>query len=120
MEPGLSIRFLEADHRHRSVRRSVEGTALSYDLAAYHRHGSPRQLANTPVAPAALLLGLGRRKGASRHTFLATQGIYFREMNYGTNVKAASSRRLVLGALQSLVAVANAQIASPTPPAPPA
>ena len=34
MEPGLSIRFLEADHRHRSVRRSVEGTALSYDLAA--------------------------------------------------------------------------------------
>jgi hypothetical protein len=75
MEPGLSIRFLEADHRHRSVRRSVEGTALSYDLAACTGMARLGDLANTPVVPAALLLGLGRRKGASRHTFLATQGI---------------------------------------------
>jgi hypothetical protein len=53
----------------------VEGTALSYDLAACTGMARLGDLANTPVVPAALLLGLGRRKGASRHTFLATQGI---------------------------------------------
>ena len=74
VEPGVSIRFIQSDHRHRSAKKSVDLTRLSYDRAANTGMAQLADLANLPMIAPGVALGLGRRKGASRHTFLATEG----------------------------------------------
>jgi hypothetical protein len=55
VQAGVSIRFVQSDHRHSSAQKSVNQT-------------------NLPMIAPGVALGIGRRKGATRHTFLATQG----------------------------------------------
>ncbi len=75
VEFGVSIRFCRAgDHQSCSVRRVVDETALAYDRAAGTGMAQIGDLANLPMVAPGMFLNLGRRKGASRHTFLATQG----------------------------------------------
>lgn len=74
IEPGVSIRFVAADHRHKAAQKSVDRTRRGYDRAACTGMAHLAELANLPVVAPAVLLGLGKRKGASRHTFLAIQG----------------------------------------------
>jgi hypothetical protein len=73
-EPGVSIRFIESDHRHRSAQKSADATRHWYERAAHTGMAQLSELANLPMVRPAVALGLGRRKGASRHTFLATEG----------------------------------------------
>ena len=75
VEFGVSIRFVESDHRHRAAQKSVDMTRYWYDRAACSGTAQFADLVNVPVIAPAVLLGLGRRKGASRRTFLATQGV---------------------------------------------
>jgi hypothetical protein len=77
VEPGISIRFLRnpTDHRDLSVRENVDATRYWYERSAHSGVAQLTALANTPVVAPAKLLGLGKRKGASRHTFLAAQGL---------------------------------------------
>jgi hypothetical protein len=75
IEPGVSIRFVTSDHRHRAAQKSVDLTRLGYDRAAYGGVAQFADLLHLPVVAPAVLLGFGRRKGASRHTFLASRGI---------------------------------------------
>jgi len=74
---GVAIRFVSAESNHRvqSAQRSVDRTIRGYDLAAYGSMAQMHELTNVPVIAPAILLKLGRRKGASRHTFLAAQGL---------------------------------------------
>ena len=74
VEAGVSIRFVQSDHRHNSAQKSVDRTRWSYDRAAHTGMARIADLANLPMIAPAVALGIGRRKGASRHTFLATQG----------------------------------------------
>jgi hypothetical protein len=53
---------------------SVDHTRWSYDRAANTGMAQIAELANLPMISPAVALGFGRRKGASRSTFLATQG----------------------------------------------
>jgi hypothetical protein len=46
----------------------------AYDRAAHTGMAGIAELANLPMIAPGVALGIGRRKGASRHTFLATQG----------------------------------------------
>jgi hypothetical protein len=75
IEVGVSIRFVQSDHRHCSAQASVDTTRWSYDRAAHTGVAQIADLANLPMIRPAVLLGIGRRKGATRQTFLATQGI---------------------------------------------
>lgn len=75
VEVGVSIRFVSSDQRHHAVQRSVDRTRREYDRAARTGMARIAELANLPMIAPAVLLGLGKRKGASRHTFLATQGL---------------------------------------------
>lgn len=70
---GVSIRFVSSDHRHHAAQKSVDRTRREYDRAAASGMARIGDLANLPMIAPAVLLGLGKRKGASRHTFLATQ-----------------------------------------------
>lgn len=45
----------------------------AYDHAAHTGMAQLSELANLPMIAPAVAMGLGRRKGASRHTFLATE-----------------------------------------------
>ena len=74
VQAGVSIRFVQSDHRHTSAQTSVDGTRWSYDRAAHTGMAGIAELANLPMIAPGVALGLGRRKGASRHTFLATEG----------------------------------------------
>ena len=76
VELGVSIRFLRdpRDHRECSARKHVDATRYWYDRAAYTGMARLADLANLPMIAPAVFLGIGKRKGASRHTFLATQG----------------------------------------------
>jgi hypothetical protein len=74
VQAGVSIRFVQSDHRHTSAQKSVDQTRWSYDRAAHSGMAGIAELANLPMIAPGVALGLGRRKGASRHTFLATQG----------------------------------------------
>ena len=40
VQAGVSIRFVQSDHRHASAQKSVDATRWSYDRAAEHRHGA--------------------------------------------------------------------------------
>jgi len=74
VQAGVSIRFIQSDHRHGSAQKSVDHTRWSYDRAANTGMAQIAELANLPMISPAVALGFGRRKGASRSTFLATQG----------------------------------------------
>ncbi len=74
VEPGVSIRFIPLDHRHTSAQASVDATRYWYERAAGSGMAGLTELANLPMIAPGMALGLGRRKGASRHTFLANSG----------------------------------------------
>jgi hypothetical protein len=77
IEAGVSIRFLRdpRDHREAAARRQVDTTRYWYERAAHTGLAQLTELANLPVIKPHVLLGMGRRKGASRRTFLAAQGL---------------------------------------------
>jgi hypothetical protein len=73
---GETIRFLrQGDHQSHSVQRVVDETALAYDRAAGTGMAQFADLVNLPMVAPAVFLGFGKRKGASRSTFTATQGL---------------------------------------------
>ena len=74
-EPGVSIRFIQSDHRHCSAQKTVDATRYWYDRTAGTGLAGITELANLPMIAPGVALGIGRRKGASRHAFLATQGV---------------------------------------------
>ena len=74
VQAEVSIRFVPFDHRHDSAQKSVEQTRYWYERAANTGMAQLAEMANLPIIAPAVALGIGRRKGASRHTFLATQG----------------------------------------------
>jgi hypothetical protein len=53
----------------------VDHTRWSYDRAANTGMAQIADLVNLPMIAPAVALGIGRRKGATKHTFLVTQGI---------------------------------------------
>ena len=74
VQAGVSIRFVQLDHRHNSAQKSVDQTRYWYERAANTGMAQLAELANLPMIMPGVALGIGRRKGASRHTFLATEG----------------------------------------------
>ena len=74
VQVGVSIRFVQSDHRHSSAQKSVDQTRYWYERAANTGLAKLAEMANLPMISPAVALGVGRRKGASRSTFLATQG----------------------------------------------
>ncbi len=75
VKPGVSIRFTQSDHRHRAAQESVDATRYWYERAAHSGMATLAEVANLPMVAPGVLLGFGKRKGASRHTFLANQGV---------------------------------------------
>ena len=75
MQAGVSIRFIQSDHRHGSAQKAADQTRYWYERAAHTGLAQLAELANLPMISPAVALGVGRRKGASRSTFLATQGL---------------------------------------------
>src|SRR5689334_11567975 len=75
VQPGISIRFIQTDHRHCSAQKSLDATRYWYERAASTGLAGISELANLPVIMPARALGIGRRKGASRHTFLAVERV---------------------------------------------
>ena len=63
------------DHRHRTAQESVDTTRYGYERAAHAGLAQLTELSNLPMVAPGVLLGFGKRKGASRHTFLANQGL---------------------------------------------
>jgi len=57
-----------------SVKRSVDTTRYWYERAAHTGLAQLSELANLPMVAPGVLLGFGKRKGASRHTFLSSRG----------------------------------------------
>ncbi len=74
VEPGVSIRFIQTDHRHCAAKKSADTTRYWYERAANTGIAQVSELANLPMIAPGVALGFGRRKGASRHTFLANEG----------------------------------------------
>lgn len=74
-EPGVSIRFIPSDHRHASAQKSADATRYWYERAAHTGLAQLSELANLPMVTPGVLLGFGKRKGASRHTFFANRGL---------------------------------------------
>ena len=74
VEDGVSIRFVQSDHRHISAQKSEDKTRYGYERAANNGMATFAELANLPMVAPGVAMGFGRRKGASRHTFLATEG----------------------------------------------
>jgi hypothetical protein len=75
VQAEVSIRFVPSDHRHSSAQKSVDQTGYWYERAANTGLAKLAEMANLPMISPAVALGVGRRKGASRSTFLATQGL---------------------------------------------
>jgi hypothetical protein len=73
VETGVSIRFIQPDHRHGSAQNSAQATRYWYERATNTGMARLAELANLPMIAPAVAMGFGRRKGASRHTFLATE-----------------------------------------------
>jgi hypothetical protein len=71
VELGISIQFIQSDHRHGSAQQSVDHTRWSYDRAANNGMARMEELANLPMTRPAIFMGVGRRKGASRPVFLS-------------------------------------------------
>jgi len=74
VEPGVSIRFIQSDLRHCSAQKSAAATRYWYERAAHTGMAQLPELANLPMIAPGVLLGFGKRKGASRHFFLAIRG----------------------------------------------
>jgi hypothetical protein len=74
-QAGVSIRFVQSDYRHSSAQKAVDQTRCWYERAANTGMAQIADLANLPMIAPAVALGVGRRKGATRHTFLVTQGL---------------------------------------------
>ncbi len=74
VQPGVSIRFIQSDHRHGSAQKSVDATRAGYARAAHTGIATLNELANLPMIAPGALLGHGKRKGASRYIFKAIQG----------------------------------------------
>jgi len=74
VELGVSIRFIQSDHRHASAQNSADTTRYWYERAAHTGMAQLSELANLPMVTPGVLLGFGKRKGASRHTFLSSRG----------------------------------------------
>jgi len=72
---GEVIRFQIDNHQTCSVRREHDETSAGYDRAAGIGMATLTQLANLPMVAPAAFLGIGKRKGATRHAFVATQGL---------------------------------------------
>jgi len=75
VEEGVSIRFSESNGQHQAIKRAVDATRYGYDRAADTGRAQLAAVANLPMIAPAKFFGLGKRKGASRHTFLAAQGL---------------------------------------------
>jgi hypothetical protein len=75
VQAGVSIRFVQSDLRHISAQKSVDLTRYWYERAANTGMAQIAELPNLPMIARGVALGMGRRKGATRHTFLVTQGI---------------------------------------------
>lgn len=74
--PGVSIRFIRDPRDHRDAASPIkEATRYWYERSVETGIAQLAALANTPVVAPSKLLNLGKRKGASRHTFLATRGL---------------------------------------------
>ena len=74
LQAGVSIRFVQSDHRHGSAQKSADLTRYWYERAANTGMAQFADLVHLPVIAPAVALGMGRRKGATRNTFLVTQG----------------------------------------------
>ncbi|MCX6629262.1 MAG: hypothetical protein NTW28_16720 [Candidatus Solibacter sp.] len=74
VEPGVSIRFIQSDHRHGSAQKSAEATRYWYQRASNTGMATFSEMANLPMVAPAVALGFGRRKGASKQISLMTQG----------------------------------------------
>ena len=76
VEPGASIRFVRDPRDHRDAASPVkEATRYWYERSVQTGMAQLAALANTPVVAPSKLLNLGKRKGASRHTFVAARGL---------------------------------------------
>ena len=52
VQAGVSIRFVQSDHRHSSAQQSVERTRFGYERAAHTGLATLAELANLPmIAP---------------------------------------------------------------------
>lgn len=58
-----------------SIRRTVDATRFWYDRSARTGMAQLSELANLPMVRPGVLLGLGKRKGASKFTFSANRGL---------------------------------------------
>jgi hypothetical protein len=61
IEPEVSIRFVQSDHRHRSAGASLVATRYWYDRATHSGMAQLAALANLPMIAPAVALGLGAR-----------------------------------------------------------
>jgi len=73
VQPGISIRFNPSDHRHCAAKKSVDTTRYWYERAVNTGLATLEQIANLPMVSPGVAMGFGQRKGASRHTFRATE-----------------------------------------------
>ena len=72
---GTSIRFIDGHRKHVLAQQSVNATRYWYERAVWSGFAKYPELANLPMVAPAKALGLGKRKGASRHTFVAARGL---------------------------------------------
>ena len=75
VEPGVSIRFTQSDHRHSSAQKSADATRYWYQRAAHTGMAQLAEMANLPMIAPGVALGVGRRKGATGHIFRAIRGL---------------------------------------------
>src|SRR5262249_18802107 len=71
---GISIRLVRSSHQVQSGQRSIDRTRDGYERASSTGMATLSELANLPMVMPAAVLGIGKRKGATRHTFVASQG----------------------------------------------
>jgi hypothetical protein len=69
VEPGISIRFIQTDHRHQSAQESADATRYWYQRATSTGLATLAELASLPMIAPGRALGFGRFKGASARTF---------------------------------------------------
>ena len=75
VQAGVSIRFVQSDHRHGSAQKSADATRYGYERAAHTGMAQLAELANLPMIAPGVALGVGRRKGATGHIFRAIRGL---------------------------------------------
>ena len=75
VKTNVMIRLVESDRRVFAARTSADKTAAGYGAASATGIAGLAALANLPMSRPAIFLGIGKNTGASRNTFLATQGL---------------------------------------------